>query len=55
MSVYCVCVDCGVELITDEEQETGRCERCYEEALRLTVEEQKHPDDEDNHLKRKEQ
>lgn len=45
-------MNCGKELIYDEEQEVGLCDRCYEERLKQEMDERKHPDDNDN-LKRK--
>jgi len=44
MSRYAVCYECGIELITDEEQEIGLCDKCYEKQCQQKLDELEHPD-----------
>ena len=44
MSDKSYCKECRYELIYDEEQETGYCDLCRENAVEHEIEEQKHPD-----------
>jgi len=45
MSSNNYCMDCGLDLLTDEELETGLCETCYDMRLADEKDERRNPDE----------